>query len=225
MKNLAYNGGTLTGNAEGNTVGSRENLFRREQSIIVGLMLGDGGMDRVSNSSARLSIKHGVQQKEYVYFLYHELQRLVRTPPKRTTELDKRFGTQTFRYCFRTVSSPYLLNYYHLFYDHNGKKKLPSNISSFVDDLVLSIWFMDDGSYKSDSKGLLINSNHFSIEEQRELQKILKENFGISTKLHKLRQWKRIYIPASESPKFSKIIYPHIISSLRYKLRKLSLTP
>ena len=224
MKNLAYNGETLTDNAEGNTVGSREGLSRREQSIIVGLMLGDGGMEKISNRSARLNIKHGVQQKEYVYFLYNELQRFVRTPPKRSTEFDKRFGTKTFRYCFRTISSSSLLNYYFLFYDHSGKKKLPNNIFYLIDDLALSIWFMDDGSYKNDSKGLLINSNHFAEREQGELQKVLRDKFGISTRLHKLAQWKRIYIPASESPKFAKIILPHIISSLKYKLQKLSLT-
>jgi len=225
MKNLAYNGGTLTDIAEGNTVGSREGLSRREQGIIVGLILGDGGIERVSNSSARITIKHGVQQKEYASFLYEELRRFVRTPPEKIAEFDKRFGTRAFRYRFRTISSPCFLNYYLLFYDDNGKKKLPCNIPSLVDDIALSIWFMDDGSYKNDSRGLLINSNCFSIEEQRELQRVLKDNFGISTKLHTLGRWKRIYIPANQSPKFAKIISPQIIPSLKYKLRKLSLTP
>jgi hypothetical protein len=224
MENLAYNGGTLTGNAEGNTVGSQESFSKREQSIIVGLLLGDGSMQRLSKKSARLVVKHGVKQREYVYFLYNELRRWVKTPPKMTTELDRRFGIKTNRYRFRTISSAYLLNYYRLFYNDQGKKKLPDNISQILDDLGLAIWFMDDGSYKNDSKGLLINSNHFNTREQEEIQKVLKNQFEINTTLHTLKHWKRIYIPAAESPKFTKIILPHIIPSLRYKLQKLSLT-
>jgi hypothetical protein len=224
MENSAYNGETLTGKAEGNTVGSRESFSKREQSIIVGLLLGDGSMQRLSKKSARLVVKHGVKQREYVYFLYNELRRWVKTPPKMTIELDRRFGIKTNRYRFRTINSPGFLNYYRLFYDDQGKKRLPNNIAQILDDLGLAIWFMDDGSYKNDSKGLLINSNHFSVREQKEIQKVLKNRFKINTTLHTLGQWKRIYIPAAESPKFAKIILPHTIPSLRYKLQKLSLT-
>lgn len=224
MENSAYNGGTLTGNAEGNTVGSQESFSKREQSIIVGLLLGDGSMQRLSKRSARLVVKHGVKQREYVYFLYNELRRWVKTPPKMTTELDRRFGTKSNRYRFRTVNSPCFLEYYGMFYDEKGKKRLPDTIRALLDEIALAIWFMDDGSYKTDSKGLLINSNHFNMNEQETLRAVLKEKFGIITSLHTLRQWKRIYIPADESPKFAKIILPYIIPSLRYKLQKLSLT-
>jgi hypothetical protein len=148
----------------------------------------------------------------------------VKTPPKITIELDRRFGIKTRRCRFRTISSIHLLNYYRLFYDDKGKKRLPSDISQILDDLSLAIWFMDDGSYKNDSKGLLINSNHFSIREQKEIQRVLKDRFGISTTLHTLGHWKRIYIPAAESPRFAKVISPYVIPSLRYKLQKLSLT-
>lgn len=224
MENSAYNGGTLTGNAEGNTVGSQEGLSKREESIIVGLLLGDGSMQRLSRKSARLVVKHGVRQREYIYFLYDELRRWVKTPPKMTTELDRRFGTKTNRYRFRTINSSYLLSYYLLFYDDQGKKRLPDNISQILDDLSLAIWFMDDGSYKNDSKGLLINSNHFSVEEQKEIQRVLKNRFKINTTLHTIGRWKRIYIPAAESSKFAKIILPYVVPSMRYKLQKLSLT-
>ncbi len=225
MENLAYNGGTLTGSAEGNTVGSQEGFSKREASIIVGLMLGDGSMQRLSKKSARLVVKHGVKQKEYVFFLYNELRRFVKTPPKLTTELDRRFGTKTHRYRFRTINSAQFLNYYRLFYDSSGKKILPENIAQILDELALAIWFMDDGSYKNDSKGLLINSNHFNLQEQRVMQDVLRARFSVRTTLHTLKRWKRIYIPADESLKFAKIILPHIIPSLGYKLQKLSLTP
>lgn len=224
MENSAYNGRTLTDNAEGNTVGSQESFSKREASIVVGLMLGDGSMQRLSSKSARLVVKHGVRQREYVYFLYKELHRFVKTPPKLTTELDRRFQTKTYRYRFRTINSPHFLGYYRLFYEDSGKKILPENIDQMLDGLALAIWFMDDGSYKNDSKGLLINSNHFSLQEQKVIQDVLRSKFGIRTTLHSLRRWKRIYIPAAESIKFAKIVLPYIIPSMRYKLQNLSLT-
>jgi len=224
MENSAYNGETLTDNAEGNTVGSREVFSARERSIITGLMLGDGCMERVSNRSARMLIRHEVQQREYVNFLYSELFRFVKTPPKKTSETDKRFDIKTFRYSFKTCSSPDFLSWHIKFYDKNRKKKLPNNIKTLLDDLALAIWFMDDGSFKNDSKGLLINSNYFDVKKQRKLQRVLTEKFKVHTTLHTLGRWKRIYIPAKESPKFAKIIAPHIIPSLKYKLKKISLT-
>jgi len=117
------------------------------------LLLGDGSLDVLSSGSVRLCVKQKCERKEYVDMLYAELKDLVRTSPKLIKSYDKRTNILTFRYGFKTKVNPEFLKYRRLFYDEFRKKKVPNEIVDLIDERVLAIWFMDDGSYKSDSKG------------------------------------------------------------------------
>lgn len=91
--------------------------------------------------------------------------------------------------------------------------------------LALAIWFMDDGSYKNDSRGLLLNTMSSSQEDNKTLQRALKRNFGMSTTLHVLRSWKRIYVSARQSYAFAQIVIPYVPASMKYKFQYVLANP
>lgn len=208
-----------------NTVGSYEELTQTEKSIVIGTLLGDGHLERTSSGAIRLSIGHGVKQREYVDEIYRFLHRWVRTPPKTLFYNDKRFVERQSMYRFKTVCAPAFKIFYRWFYDERSSKRIPSNIAELLDSQALAIWFMDDGSFKDDSRGLLLNTMSFSEVEQKLLQKVLHDKFRIATSLHTLRRWKRIYISAKESHRFVEIIRPYLHEPMLYKIQKFFVNP
>ena len=191
----ANNGGTLTGQAEGNAVGSRAGLTAWERSIVVGLLLGDGHLERSRRGLARLHVRQHPTRREYVDWLYQQLQRFVRTPPRIVMSRDRRTGVATPRYGFKTLAYPIFGEWHRRFY-RDGPKRIPEEIGEWLDAVSLAVWFADDGSFKTDSRGLLLNTNAFALVDQQRLQGALWQRFALKTSLHKLRQWQRIYIPA-----------------------------
>ena len=128
----ANNGGTLTGQAEGNAVGSRAGLTAWERSIVVGLLLGDGHLERSKRGLARLHVRQHPTRREYVDWLYRQLQRFVRTPPKIVMSRDRRTNVVTPRYGFKTLTFPVFGAWHCRFYD-GKQKRVPKEISEWVD--------------------------------------------------------------------------------------------
>jgi hypothetical protein len=221
MKNSANNDETLTGHAEGNAVGSRVSLTEREQGVVVGLLLGDGHLESTGHERARLCVYQHLKRRAYVDWLYEQLSQFVQTAPKMVMNYDRRTLVATPRYGFRTLTYPVFAEWHTRFY-LNGKKQIPQEIDQWLDDVALAVWFADDGSFKTDSRGLLLNTNAFSEEDQQRLQEVLMRRFSIETSLHRLRQWKRIYVPARHTDRFIEIILPYLSKDLLYKL---ALTP
>jgi len=221
MTHLAYNGETRTGEAEGNAVGSRAGLTARERSIVVGLLLGDGHLELSRRGLARLSVRQHPKRRGYVDWLYQELRRFVRTSPRSTMCFDRRTQVATPRYGFKTLAYPVFAEW-HLHFYEDGTKRVPEDIGQWLDAVALAVWFTDDGSYKTDSRGLLLNTNAFSFEDQQRLQEVLMQEFGLRTALHRLKQWWRIYIPARSSDRLIEVILPHLATCAQYKL---ALTP
>lgn len=93
----ANNGGARPGDAEGNAVGSRVGLQAREQSVVVGLLLGDGGLETSRRGLARLCVHQHPKRRAYVDWLYEQLGRLVNTPPRLSEYYDRRIDRATPR--------------------------------------------------------------------------------------------------------------------------------
>jgi len=217
----ANNGGTLTGQAEGNAVGSRAGLTAWERSIVVGLLLGDGHLELSRRGLARLHVRQHPKRRDYVDWLYQQLQRFVGTPPKIVMSQDRRTNVATPRYGFKTLAYPVFGEWHRRFYQ-GRQKRVPEEIGEWLDATSLAVWFADDGSFKTDSRGLLLNTNAFAFEDQQRLQGALLQRFGLATALHRLRQWHRIYIPARSSDAFIELVLPQLPTCLLYKL---ALTP
>lgn len=202
-------------------MGSRVGLTAQEQGVVVGLLLGDGHLELSRRSLARLCVRQHPRRRAYVDWLYDNLKRFIQMPPKVVMSYDRRNGMSTPRYGFKTLAYPVFVEWHSRFYQ-NGRKRVPDGIDQYLDAVALAVWFADDGSFKTDSRGLLLNTNAFSMESQRRLQEALAQRFGLKSTLHKLRQWRRIYIPASSTDRLIKVILPYLPECLLYKL---ALTP
>lgn len=189
-----------------NTVGS---LTEFERSIIIGSILGDGYMKIMTDTSdAFLEVNHSIKAKDYVDFKYNSLKRICKSKPKERENTDNRI---TYR--FFTKQHPELTELYKKFYK-NGRKMIPENLE--INPLILSVWYMDNAS-KSHDSDIYLNTQQFSFQEQKRLLSFLR-NIGIRARLNKDKKYYRIKILKESISKIMKIIEPHIIESMRYKL-------
>lgn len=197
-------------------------LTRDQKSIIVGNLLGDGHLEtQTKGKTYRLRVEHSISQKTYVDWQYQKMAGLVGTPPR--VNLKSRNGKVSQNCKFDTLSSSSLRFFGQSFYQ-NGKKKIPRIIKKLLTPLALAVWFMDDGSIKSNHhRALVFNTQCFSEPDLKKLQQALAENFGIETVLRKQKEGKQIYVLSQSVEKFIKIISPNLLPSMKYKLGRVNL--
>ena len=191
-------------------------LTQKQREIITGLVLGDGHLEtRTNGRTYRLKIEHSIIQKDYVLWLYNELKNLIPGEIYETKRDTRHFVG------FRTYSSSVFRFYGHQFYP-KGKKVIPIMIDKIITPLALAIWFMDDGSKKSNKhKTYNIHTLGFSKKDLERVVLVFRKKFDVQATLHnqKIHYW-RIYITSISAEKFKSIIEPYVskISSMKDKL-------
>lgn len=194
-------------------------LTEKQKSLIVGTLLGDGCLEkRWANS--RLRIDHYSVNRDYVFWKYKILENIASNKPRIVRQLDKRSEKVCERWAFATHAEPALNPYFNFLYK-TGKKKLnPSLIKLFKYPLSLAVWFMDDGYKRNDCNAIRFSTDCFTLDENLILQKCLKMNFGINSKIHKKGKVWNIYVPTGEMNKVREIVFPYIseVKSMMYKL-------
>jgi hypothetical protein len=192
----------------GNTVGS---LTSAQHAILVGSLLGDGTLRR-QNSRRRINalfeVNHSLEYRQYVDWKYAYFRSFVLTPPKA-----RKGNGQRVAYRFTTRSLPVFTNYYQWFYPE-GKKRVPSDIE--LDALSLAVWFMDDGSKSRNA--WYLNSQQFSLVEQRQLVALLEATFGIHATLNRDKGYHRIRISTASGDALLCQIGSLVLPCFRYKL-------
>ncbi len=192
-------------------------MTKRQKSIVLGLLLGDGHLEK-NGKAVRLRIDQGLSHKDYVNWLHNELTGLIPSKPRIIRQRDKRTKKVYSRLHVSTYSCEELKNWWDIFYA-NRKKVIPSNIADMLkSDISLAVWFMDDGYKRNDCAAIRLNTDAFSIDEQSMLVRCLGKNFKIMARIHKKGKWFNIYLPKGEAKKFSDLIKPYILPSFRYKL-------
>ena len=199
-------------------------LSSRQKEILIGAILGDGHLEKLYTPElARLKIEHSYKQKEYVDWFYKEFKNWIRTKPKQ--KIKKVWGKIHKNYGFTTYGHRLLGNFQKDFY-REKKKVIPGYLSKKMTPLSLAVWYMDDGSIKSNKhKGVFLNTQSFSEADVKTLQSILENKFGIVSSTRKDETGEQIYIGGNSGERFIKIIAPFVIPSMRYKIpRVLRLT-
>ena len=189
-----------------NTVGS---LTQFQESVIIGTMLGDGYLRIVpGRRNALLELNHAFSAKDYVDWKFQDLKNICISPPK------KRKGNgERIAYRFNTRQHPQLTKLYREFY-RKGKKIVPNNLK--LNEVILSVWFMDNGS-KCGSSSFYLNTQHFSKKDQRKLLEKL-EVLGLYGRLNRDKSYYRIRFLSSSIPRLQNMLKNNIIPSMYYKL-------
>jgi len=119
---------------------------QRQEDILVGTMLGDGHLAlRGKFKNARLTLGHGSDQKEYLYWKVDQFGSLFMAEPRQRRHLDKRTGKIYWSWRCRSRCHPWLTEWHRIFYPDGKTKIVTEEILSYVNDLALALWWMDDG--------------------------------------------------------------------------------
>ena len=205
-----------------NIVGRLQSLIPHNQlQLIMGSMMGDARLECRSKGirakyTARLRIHQSDKQKDYVFWKYQNLKDLVSKGPRFTKVWhDSRRNKDHYSWYFHTQSNEILGMIHRLFYQ-NKTKVVPLDLLKIIDPFGLAIWYMDDGS--NNGSNITLNTHCFSNKEQKMIQDLFKNKFGIYTTIVKDRKKFKISISNSECPKLMNIVQEYIIPSMNYKI-------
>lgn len=199
-------------------------LTQKQQEIIVGNLLGDGGIYLSPNLKRKTStycFKQSKEHKEYVLWIYNELINICPSFPK------QRKDTKQWQFISRRLEN--LNSLQNMFYK-DKKKIIPKNIEELlISPLSLAIWYMDDGTLDYRPKNhyaYRLATNCFSVPECFLLIKALKNNFDIDasvqTTLIRGKRYPRIYIGEKGRDRFYSLIKPYILKCFSSKLPPLA---
>lgn len=202
-------------------MGRLQSRFSSHQIYVtLGSLLGDARLECRSIGirspiTARLRVHHGMKQKEYVLWKYEILQNTVSRKPREIIWDNPKRNLHEVSWYFHTRSFEELGILYHYFYE-SRVKILPKDIFNVLNEQMLAVWFMDDGSHNGNN--LTLNTHSFSRSDQDRVRECLREKFGVhSTVVKDRHQWK-IAIGVYDFENFISIIKPHIIPAMSYKI-------
>lgn len=189
-----------------------------QQNILIGIILGDGHLEKQKGSkNYRLKIHQNDKHKDYVFHLYDIFQDFTKTPPR--SKVVSAFNKTYESWYFNTTVHPDFMDYGINFYN-DGKKVLPNPalLASWLSPIGLAYWYMDDGSLKSkESKGVLLNTQNFSLTEVELLCNILEEKLQLSNWPRKQKEGYQIYISGHSYERLKDLISPYLLPSMFYK--------
>jgi hypothetical protein len=188
------------------------NLSPETQSVIVGSLLGDAYL----TPNGSLQIEHCLEQAAYTHWKYRMLESIAGKVPRPVERYDCRTNKtyRSLRFYTKAVLKSYRASFY-----QDRKKVVPNNIGDILDPLAVAVWFMDDGGRGARTpRGLVFNTSGFCAEEQVFLQRILVQQFGVVTSIHPRRKGFQLYVKAESFARFSELISPYLVTSMRYKL-------
>ncbi len=192
-----------------------------QRSILIGTLFGDGHLETQDKGKTyRLKIEHQFAQKDYLEWIYNQFK--VWAPNGIRTRIKK----NCYRYVLFDTYSHGAFRFYAQQFYLNGIKKIPELIDALLDPMALAVWFMDDGSWKSDRhQTYIIHTLGYSKKDLESVQNIFKKKFGLETSLHlqKKKYW-RLYIKSESAKKFKELIEPYTsqIPSMQNKMGNIN---
>ena len=166
------------------------NLDERPKQLLIGFILGDSSVER-NGPNCRLRFDHSHLQLDYCRWKH----RVLSPHSGKFTEYDtwdKRTKKFYAKCRFYTWTRQYFNVYRETFYP-GGKKKIPPSIESLLtSDWALAVWFLDNGSRRTDCAALRLHTNSYTREECELLAAALKSNFSIEASLNKARPREKI---------------------------------
>lgn len=194
--------------------------FSKDQiAILIGMILGDAFLQKTGGKNARLRLEHSSKQKEYLFWKISKFPKLFQGAPK-YLERKHPISGKVYKYWrHQSNSTPALGRWHSLFYSA-GKKIIPENLLSLLDNpLSLAVWYMDDGYYYGRDKVSYLYLGRVNKDEAVLIKNTLGNNFGlVSRVLDKKNKGFVIYFSPQETLKLHQTIRVFVPSFFQYKL-------
>lgn len=184
-------------------------LTLRLRSILVGSMLGDGGLKPVGSLTARYEESHSTEQRAYLDWKAEEWGHF--TSKIVPTHKGKHKGWRLVGKSCRTLRP-----FWEMFYPSGlGNKTFVNLPLEWADDLVLAVWFMDDGSRSGEGFRFSVGPD----ERDQNIQLRVLRQLGIKGHLYGEGGDVSIHIQdRTNKERFLDLVRPHIHPSMAYKL-------
>lgn len=192
-------------------------LSKEQKSILFGIILGDGYLQKTGKKNARLHLEHGKDQKQYLLWKIRKLKRFFQGKPK---YLERIHPISKKKYCYwrhQSQSTPYIGKLRKMFYP-DGKKKIPDNLEKYLTSLTLAVWYMDDGYYYLRDRCSYLYLGNVTEKEAKIVTRVLLEKFNITARIKQKKKGYAIYFSPKETQELKNIIKGYMISFFNYKL-------
>jgi len=192
-------------------------------SILIGIMLSDGGLYRSSPSAnTRFEMSFGEKYKELAFHIGDLFKDYMSNPVKSLEVKGKNKVYNNYRFKTKTLK---IFNSYHdMFYKLNPDtnkyiKIVPENIIDLMNPIVLAYLIQGDGNFDQSRNRVRIYTNSYSKIEVENLAKSIKTKLNIYTAVLLDRKDQYILtIGAKNLNLLRNMVTPHFHSSMLYRL-------
>ena len=170
------------------------------------------------NKSLKTLLAFKQKDFEYLWFVYTKLSHYCRSLPRLTkTNINGKNFTAVM---FVTRVYPCFTEWYNLFYNDQGKKRVPLELYNMITYEALAHWIMGDGTRVN--KGLTLQTQSFTLQECVFIISILIYKYDLKCSIHMQRNQPTIYISSKSMKKLRPLILPFMCTSMKYKLGDFS---
>ena len=186
-------------------------ITSRQMEILTGSLLGDAYIHPLG----KICFEQTESQLAYLKWMYSEFNSLAYPKIAKVTRLDKRSGkiTTSYRFFLRQIFQSWRQAWY-----PDNIKSIPDNLEEWFTPLSLAVWYMDDG-HLNNGRAPLFASENFTKDEASRRSNLLSKNWNL---ISYINQNNRIRLSQRSTQDFVRLVEPHIVPSMRYKI---TLTP
>ena len=206
-----------------NNNNTNTNLPQELNSILIGIMLSDGGLYRSSpTANVRFEMSFGEKYKSLAFHI-GELFKDYMSNPVKPIEI-KGKNKVYINYRLKTKTLPVFNSYYEMFYKFNHLtnkyvKIVPDNILDLMDPIVLAYLIQGDGNFDKSRNRVRIYTNSYQKLEVENLALAIKTKLNIYTApLHDRKDQWILTIGANNLELLRKTVKPHFHSSMLYRI-------
>ncbi len=191
-------------------------LNQEQKSVLYGVILGDGYLQKTGDKNARLRLEHGYRQKEFLLWKIKMLAPIFQGKPKYIKRIHPQ-TQRTYRYWrIQSQAMPYLGKMRKIFYP-NSKKQIPTILAKYLKPITLAVWYMDDGYYYKRDKCSYLYLGNVSQNEAEITRKALKDNFNLLSRVKSKKKGYAIYFSPEQTKNLHNVIRQHVIPLFDYK--------
>jgi hypothetical protein len=192
---------------------------KRQQSILIGTVLGDGFLQKTGKKNARLRLEHGGKQREYLMWKASQFPKLFQGKPLYIERMHPISKKKYEYWRQQSNSTPELGAWRQRFYPE-GKKRIPGDLEVLLSDtLSLAVWYMDDGYYYARDRVSYLYLGRVTRNEADIAKHAIEKNFNLKSNVYdKKNEGFALYFTTKEARKFHKLIRRHILPLFRHKL-------
>jgi hypothetical protein len=192
-------------------------------SILVGIMLGDGGIYRTSpTGNCRFEMSFGQAYKQFAESIGILFSDYLNNPVKAVEVKGK--SKVYVNYRLKTATLPLFNQYHDLFYQldtETGKfvKVIPQSISDLLNPIVLAYLLMTDGNFDKSRNRVRVYTNSYTKEDVERLANSIHSKLGIYVGvLHDRRDQWILTIGAKQLSLLREMVSPHFETSMLYRI-------